>query len=76
MNKNNLIDDKNNIQNQVMWNRLLSVVEEQGQTLVRTAFSPIVRECGDISAGVFESSFYLLNQTHQQIYLHIHEQLD
>ena len=54
MNKNNLIDEKNNIQNQVMWNRLLSVVEEQGQTLVRTAFSPIVRECGDISAGVFD----------------------
>ena len=51
---NNLIDDKNNIKNQVMWNRLLSVVEEQGQTLVRTAFSPIVRECGDISAGVFD----------------------
>ena len=51
---NNLIDDENNIQNQVMWNRLLSVVEEQGQTLVRTAFSPIVRECGDISAGVFD----------------------
>ena len=51
---NNLIDEKNNIQNQVMWNRLLSVVEEQGQTLVRTAFSPIVRECGDISAGVFD----------------------
>ncbi len=43
-----------NIQNQVMWNRLLSVVEEQGQTLIRTAFSPIVRECGDISAGVFD----------------------
>ena len=54
MNENNLIDDKNNIQNQVMWNRLLSVVEEQGQTLIRTAFSPIVRECGDISAGVFD----------------------
>ena len=54
MNENSLIDDKNNIQNQVMWNRLLSVVEEQGQTLVRTAFSPIVRECGDISAGVFD----------------------
>ena len=54
MNENNLIDNKNNIQNQVMWNRLLSVVEEQGQTLVRTAFSPIVRECGDISAGVFD----------------------
>ena len=54
MNSNNLTEDKKNIQNQVMWNRLLSVVEEQGQTLVRTAFSPIVRECGDISAGVFD----------------------
>ncbi len=39
---------------QVMWNRLLSVVEEQGQALIRAAFSPIVRECGDISAGIFD----------------------
>lgn len=41
-------------QAQVMWNRLLAVVEEQGQILIRTAFSPIVRECGDISAGLFD----------------------
>jgi len=54
MSSDNLTEDKKNIQNQVMWNRLLSVVEEQGQTLIRTAFSPIVRECGDISAGVFD----------------------
>ncbi len=39
---------------QVMWNRLLAVVEEQGQILIRAAFSPIVRECGDISAGIFD----------------------
>ncbi len=39
---------------QVMWDRLLAVVEEQGQVLMRAAFSPIVRECGDISAGVFD----------------------
>ncbi len=39
---------------QVMWDRLLAVVEEQGQVLMRTAFSPIVRECGDISAGIFD----------------------
>ena len=39
---------------QVMWNRLLAVVEEQGQTLIRAAFSPIVRECGDIAAGGFD----------------------
>ena len=41
MTKVKLLEEKKNIQNQVMWNRLLSVVEEQGQTLVRTAFSPL-----------------------------------
>ena len=41
---------------QIMWNRLIAVVEEQAQTLMRTAFSPIVREAGDLSAGVFDLS--------------------
>ena len=41
------------IQRQVMWNRLLSVVEEQAQTLIRTSFGPPTREAGDLSAGVF-----------------------
>ena len=27
---------------QVMWNRLLALVEEQGQILIRAAFSPIM----------------------------------
>ncbi|MEA2745758.1 MAG: N-methylhydantoinase [Acetobacteraceae bacterium] len=47
---------------QIMWNRLLSVVEEQGQTLVRTAFSTSAREAGDISAGVFDLSGRMLAQ--------------
>ncbi|MCV2865371.1 hydantoinase B/oxoprolinase family protein [Albidovulum sediminicola] len=47
---------------QVMWNRLLAVVEEQGQTLIRAAFSPIVRECGDISAGIFDVKGRMLAQ--------------
>ncbi len=47
---------------QVMWNRLLAVVEEQGQALIRAAFSPIVRECGDISAGVFDLRGRMLAQ--------------
>ncbi|MEX2644143.1 MAG: hydantoinase B/oxoprolinase family protein [Acetobacterales bacterium] len=42
------------IRMQIMWNRLLAVVEEQGRTLVRTGFSTSTREAGDISAGVFE----------------------
>ena len=46
----------------VMWNRLLSVVEEQGQALIRAAFSPIVRECGDISAGIFDLRGRMLAQ--------------
>lgn len=47
---------------QVMWNRLLALVEEQGQTLIRAAFSPIVRECGDISAGIFDAEGRMLAQ--------------
>lgn len=33
---------------QVMWTRLIAVVEEQAQTLIRTAFSTAVREAGDL----------------------------
>lgn len=47
---------------QVMWNRLLALVEEQGQILIRAAFSPIVRESGDISAGVFDEAGQMLAQ--------------
>ena len=47
---------------QIMWNRLLSVVEEQAQVLLHTAFSPIVRECGDISAGLFDRRGAMLSQ--------------
>ncbi|MGI9488889.1 MAG: hydantoinase B/oxoprolinase family protein [Geminicoccaceae bacterium] len=47
---------------QVMWHRLIAVVEEQAQALLRTAFSPIVRECGDLSAGVFDLEGRMLAQ--------------
>ena len=55
-------DSKSRAQLQVMWNRLLSIVEEQGQILLRAAFSPIVRECGDISAGIFDCEGRMLAQ--------------
>jgi len=41
------------IQHQLIWDRLISVVEEQAQTLIRTAFGTATREAGDLSAGVF-----------------------
>ena len=47
---------------QVMWNRLISVVEEQAQALVRTAFSTSVREAGDLSAGVYNDRGEMLAQ--------------
>jgi len=50
------------IRMQIMWNRLISVVEEQAQALLRTAFSAMVRECGDLSAGVFDLKGRMLAQ--------------
>ena len=50
------------IELQVMWSRLVAVVEEQAQTLLRTAFSSIVREAGDLSAGVFDRRGRMLAQ--------------
>ena len=47
---------------QVMWNRLISVVEEQAQTLVRTAFGTATREAGDLSAGVYDTKGGMLAQ--------------
>lgn len=55
----NQIDE---IRMQVMWNRLISVVEEQALTLIRTAFSTSVREAGDLSAGVFDARGRMLAQ--------------
>ncbi|SEM84930.1 N-methylhydantoinase B [Loktanella fryxellensis] len=50
------------VQLQVMWTRLISVVEEQAQALIRTAFSPSVREAGDLSAGVYDAKGRMLAQ--------------
>lgn len=50
------------VQYQVMWTRLISVVEEQAQALVRTAFSTSVREAGDLSAGVYDAEGAMLAQ--------------
>jgi N-methylhydantoinase B len=47
---------------QIMWSRLIAVVEEQAQTLMRTAFSTPVREAGDLSAGVFDRDGNMLAQ--------------
>src|SRR5512142_1150186 len=50
------------IHTQIMWSRLIAVVEEQAQTMLRTAFSTSVREAGDLSAGVFDRHGRMLAQ--------------
>ncbi|WP_270934970.1 hydantoinase B/oxoprolinase family protein [Falsiroseomonas oryzae] len=47
---------------QLVWDRLIAAVEEQAQTLIRTAFSPSTREAGDLSAGVFDRQGRMLAQ--------------
>src|SRR5437763_15351438 len=48
---------------EVLWNRLLSVVNEQQVTLMRTAFSTVVRESQDLACGVFDSRGYVVAQS-------------
>ena len=50
------------IRTQVMWNRLIAVVEEQAQSLLRTAFGTITREAGDLSAGVYDVNGNMIAQ--------------
>ena len=50
------------LDHQIMWNRLIAVVEEQAMTLVRTAFSTSVREAGDLSAGLFDAQGRMMVQ--------------
>ncbi len=50
------------IRTQVMWNRLIAVVEEQAKSLLRTAFGTITREAGDLSAGVYDTQGRMIAQ--------------
>ena len=46
----------------IVWQRLVALAEEQATALMRTAFSPIVREAGDLSAGIFDTRARMLAQ--------------
>ena len=47
---------------EVFWNRLIATVNEQAAALMRTSFTTIVRESGDLSAGVFDTRGYMIAQ--------------
>lgn len=50
------------IRAQVIWSRLIALVEGQARTLMRTAFSATVREAGDLAAGLFDVHGRLIAQ--------------
>ena len=47
---------------EVCWNRLIAVVNEQAAALQRTSFSSVVREAGDLSAGIFDRRGHMVAQ--------------
>ena len=48
---------------EVLWARLLAVVDEQQGALIRTAFSTVVRESQDLACGVFDTRGRMLAQS-------------
>src|SRR5207253_7933200 len=40
---------------EILWTRLIAIADEAAATLVRTSFSPIVRESNDFSCVIFDS---------------------
>ena len=47
---------------EVLWNRLISIVDEQAAALMHASFTTVVREAGDLSAGVFDRAGNMLAQ--------------
>ncbi len=48
---------------EVLWSRLLSVCNEQQLTLLRTAFSTVVRESQDLACGAFDARGRMIAQS-------------
>ena len=48
---------------EVIWNRFLSVANEQQDALIRTAFSTIVRESQDLACGMFDTKGRMMAQS-------------
>lgn len=47
---------------EVLWKRLISIVNEQAAALIHSSFTTLVREAGDLSAGVFDTQGRMLAQ--------------
>ena len=52
----------NAVELEVLWNRLLSIVNEQAAALMHASFTTVVREAGDLSAGIFDAAGNMIAQ--------------
>lgn len=50
------------IELEVLWSNLIGIVSEQAKALQRIAFSPIVREAGDLASGLFDATGRMVAQ--------------
>jgi len=48
---------------EVIWSRLISIVDEQAAALIHSSFTTVVREAGDLSAGVFDRAGNMIAQS-------------
>jgi len=51
------------IELEILWSNLRSIVTEQARALQRVAFSPIVREAGDLATALFDARARVVAQT-------------
>ena len=47
---------------QILWSNMIGIVSEQARALQRIAFSPIVREAGDLANGLFDARARMVAQ--------------
>lgn len=50
------------IELEIMWSNMISIVSEQARALQRIAFSPIVREAGDLATALFDRDARMVAQ--------------
>ena len=50
------------VQLQILWSNMIGIVSEQARALQRIAFSPIVREAGDLANGLFDARARMVAQ--------------
>mgnify|MGYP001209363746 CR=1 FL=1 len=50
------------VEPQILWSNLISIVSEQARALQRIAFSPVVREAGDLANALFDQRARMVAQ--------------